>query len=415
MVKFIKKIISYIYEIFKRSNTPNTKPAESRIDEQTSSGGTRDARKDGGVLDKETPRGGNSSTNTEHGGETKTPIEGGRGLDVWSFASVWNNNALAEQELKPKPRDWLRGSDLGKPMSDVFLKMKGEEYTNPPNDRSLRKFESGNLWEWIVKLILIRANLYISTQEDVAYQYAGLLKVTGHPDFLAGGKPDVSQAQKAIDELQLPPTFAKASKKVIEYLQEKYPNGLEEIVLEVKSTSGDFFNILERSGKALKIHRLQLYNYLKSMNKPKGAVIYISRDDARILSIPVLYPSAEIEKEYHDYIKQFTEYWNNNEMPPIEQPITFDEDMQRLKKNSMLSWSPYLKRLYGFESQADFDNIYTPLQAKFTRTLQRIADDKKMTPMNLKTIEEMKEMGFDPIKIAKTYYVKKDVGDTTQT
>lgn len=405
-MKLLTKIISFLKNLLRYEHTENKKdthPTKNGIDFERDINRTRNTRENNQLLDKEIERGGSSSSNLKQGGQTEIQTEGRRDLDgeVWSFHEVWNNNALAEQETKPEPRDFLRGSDLGKPMSDVWLKMKGEPYTNPPNDRSLRKFEAGNIWEWIIKLILQRAGIYISTQEDVEYQYAGLLKTTGHPDFLAGGTIDKEKAIQSIEELPLPPVFKRTSEKVIEYLSEKYPNGLEEIVLEIKSTSGNFFEVIEKSGKALKIHRLQLYNYLKSMGKRKGAIIYVSRDDCRILTIPVIHPNEQTETEYREYIEQMTKYYQSDTMPPLEQPIMWDEDMQRIKKNSMLGWSPYLTKLYGFKDQKEFDDKYTPLQSAFTRVITRIKKGDNLTKSNLEYIDKMKELGFDPYEIAK--------------
>lgn len=404
-MQFIRKIVSYIYEIFKGKDNEDTQPTKNGIDRHGDSGANRDEQALSPVLGETSARGGGERAESEQRRETDVTSEGGRGV-AWNIAEIWNNNFLSEQEIKPEPRDWLRGSDLGKPMSDIYLKMKGEEYTNPPNNRSLRKFEAGNIWEWIVKLMLMRAGLHKSTQDDVEFTYDGLLTVKGHPDFIAGGKPDWKKARESLEELPLPPVIKNVYNKLVEHFEKNYPNGVEEIVFEIKSTSGDFFNVLERSGKALKIHRLQLYNYLKSLNKPVGAVVYVSRDDCRLLTIPVYNPTKEVEEEYYDYIKQMTEYYRKDEMPPIEQPITWDSDMQKIKKNSMIGWSPYLTKLYGFEDQLEFDNKYTPIQASFTRVLSRIANEDKMTDKNLEAIEKMKSFGFDPYDVAKKYYKK---------
>jgi len=402
-MNILKKIISFLVNLFKnekRKTDTDIRPTESRTIQQRDSDTTGDAVTDTGILDSEAERGRVQRAEPEQSRQTENETEGGRG-EPWDISKIWNHNFIAKQETKPDQRDWLRGSDLGKPMSDVFLKMKGVEYSNPPNDRSLRKFESGNVHEYFFKLLLMRAGIYKSTQEEVSFQYPGLLRISGHPDFIAGGRPNWEEAKANLKNLPLPPVFSRTYAKVIEYLEQKYPQGLEELVLEIKSTSGDFFNVLEKSGKALKMHRLQLYNYLKSLNKPRGSVIYISRDDMRILSIPVLNPHPKTEEEYYNYIKQMTEYYQRDEMPPIEQPIVFDEDMQRIKKNSMIGWSSYLTRLYGFKDQKAFDDIYTPLQSAFTRVITRIKEEKPLTKSNLEYIEKMKSFGFDPYEIAK--------------
>jgi hypothetical protein len=380
---------------------------DTQTDERENENEPRDSKQlgstieDTSLLDSSYEERGDCFTEIGQGGETEKGF---------SISKIWNNNLIAIQETAPEPRDYLRGSDLGKPMIDVWLKMKGEPYSNPPNDRSLRKFESGNFWEALVKLLLVRAGLFVKTQEQVSYEYDGLLRVSGHPDFEIGGKPDY---QKAREELKVfeesfrevyPKSFFVTCGKVIDYLEQEYPDGVEEEILEIKSTSGDFFNVLERTGKALQIHRLQLYNYLKSTNHSRGKVVYISRDDLRLLEIPVLCPNDYVEKEYRYYIENMTHYYRNNERPPIEKPIVWNSDMQKFSKNSMIGWSNYLTALYGFENQMEFDNLYTPIQTKWNRVLGRMKDPEvKMTAKNLEVIQEMKDAGFDPAVLVKLY------------
>jgi len=106
----------------------------------------------------------------------------------WSFTQVWNKAIELPQDRELVKRDYLWASELGKPLADVWLKMNAEPETNPPNARSLRKFEAGNLWEWVVKIILIRAGILHSSQERVESNYEGLLRVSGKIDFIAGGR-----------------------------------------------------------------------------------------------------------------------------------------------------------------------------------------------------------------------------------
>lgn len=124
--------------------------------------------------------------------------------DGWSMSAVWNAGMEKADERTYEPRDYMWASELGKLQTDTFLKMKGVVPTNPPNARSLRKFEAGNLWEWIVKIILMRAGILISTQERVKVAYPNCIEVSGKMDFYAGGKVDRTKAQNAIDELCLP-------------------------------------------------------------------------------------------------------------------------------------------------------------------------------------------------------------------
>src|SRR5258708_20285530 len=101
----------------------------------------------------------------------------------WGLATAWNASLIDTEERELKVRDNLWASELGKAPIDVWLKMHGTKPTNPPNARSLRKFEAGNVFEWIVSLILKRAGILRESQKWSSFQYPGLLKVTGKPHF----------------------------------------------------------------------------------------------------------------------------------------------------------------------------------------------------------------------------------------
>jgi hypothetical protein len=121
----------------------------------------------------------------------------------WSFQQCWNDG-LIPVERKQVPRDYCYASELGGAYIDRFLKMKGIEYTTPPNERSLRKFQAGNFWEWLVSMVLKRSGLIIEQQTRLEYKYDNLLPVAGKVDFLAGGTPDWAKARAEMDVYDLP-------------------------------------------------------------------------------------------------------------------------------------------------------------------------------------------------------------------
>ena len=96
----------------------------------------------------------------------------------WAFEQIWNDS-LTPVERNPEPRERIFASELGGAMIDRFLKMKGVAYSTPPNMRSLRKFQAGVYWEWVISLVLKRAGLIISQQDRLEYAYDGLLPVSG--------------------------------------------------------------------------------------------------------------------------------------------------------------------------------------------------------------------------------------------
>lgn len=308
---------------------------------------------------------------------------------TWSFYEIWNKSLGTRAKRPPQSRDVIWASELGGSMVDRYLKMTGVKPTNPPNKRSLRKFEAGNLMEWVVKMVLIRAGIFISTQKWVKHQYPQSLQVNGKIDQLAGGVPDLDKAKDEINNLELPEFFASAAERIVKHLIEKYPNGLKNIVLEIKSCSSFMFEVYEKTG-ANKNHEMQAFHYLKAERLPEAHIVYISKDDLRMLEIGI-FNTPKFEEPYKKDIEQMTGYFKAKEQPPLEKEITFDRERQRFSTNWKVAYSSYLTKLYGFKNQKGFDDKYKGKIASFNRVVGRMRDNKNMTPLNLEVIKEMQE------------------------
>ncbi|MCR4307090.1 MAG: hypothetical protein NUV80_00860 [Candidatus Berkelbacteria bacterium] len=313
---------------------------------------------------------------------------------TWGVSQVWNESLLEREERPVAPRDRIWASELGKSKVDIYLKLKGEKQTNPPNARSLRKFEAGNIWEWIVKIILQRAGILQDAQRWTGYQYPGLLQVSGKLDFVAGGKPDYERAMKEVEAIGLPEIFTRAGKRIIKYLQEKYLDGLDTRIIEVKSVSSFMFEAMEKTGKSSQNHRLQLFHYLKAENMERGLIVYVCKDDCRMMEFPVFNPSL-VEDEYKAEIEAITGYYQRNEMPPLEKAIVYDKDIEKFSKNWHVAYSGYLTKLYGLKDQMEFDEKYAPIAEKWNRVLARIREGKEMTENNKGVIAEIEKAGFN--------------------
>ena len=70
----------------------------------------------------------------------------------WSFSKIWNDSLENREEKPLTPRENVWASEIGGAYLDRYLKMKAVPMTNPPNPRSLRKFEAGNLWSGLSDL-----------------------------------------------------------------------------------------------------------------------------------------------------------------------------------------------------------------------------------------------------------------------
>lgn len=312
----------------------------------------------------------------------------------WSFSQIWNES-LEQRENRPyKARETIWASELGGAMIDRYLKFTGVEPSNPFSPRSLRKFEAGNIWEWIVRLVLKRAGIHLEDQGWVKYQYPHCLAVTGKFDDYAGGKPDWEKSKAEIHALELPEIIDRAVNNIIAHFQEKYPDGLKKIVLETKSLSSFMFEVYLRLGTGDIRHKMQAFHYLKAKDLDEAHIVYVSKDDCRLLEIGVMNPSP-IEDQYKKDIETFSKYVFGKTKPSKEPEIVFQPDLFKFSQNYKVGYSQYLTMLYDYKDQAEFEAKYRPMATRWTRVLNRFINDEKITDNNLEVVRKIKSAGFD--------------------
>jgi hypothetical protein len=217
------------------------------------------------------------------------------------FAAIWNR-AFDEPPRPSKERDYLYASELkGKPY-DTVLSMLGVLPTSEPNARAKRKFQAGNLFEFIVKVALQNCGLYQKTQEAIRAEFDGIL-VSGRIDFLIGGTPNFeNNIINTVQELELGDGFEGYLSRLQQNFKAWYEKkGFEfpNEVWEIKSVSALVFDGIELADKPKENHVLQLYHYV--YNHPKtnsGRIIYICRDDLRLKEFYVHRSDTQI---YNDY------------------------------------------------------------------------------------------------------------------
>ena len=322
---------------------------------------------------------------------------------TWGIAQTWNGSMSKVEKREPKERNYLWATDMAKSHVDTFLDMKATKPSNPPNARALRKFEAGNVFEWFVKVILMRAGILKHTQISCEYQYKGLLKMTGRIDYIAGGKPDLKKIQSELETMDIPVAFKRGALAIVSYIKRKYPNGLPEMPFEVKSIASFGADAMERKNKSIRHHRTQIYHYLKSSRYNTGMLIYLCRDDLRMFEFPVYLADKEVEKEYKAFIDAMTTHYKADEQPTIEDPIIFDEDGGKFSKNLKIEYSKYLNKLYGFKEPRKYSELVSPKVQKWNRVLNRVKNGEKMTEKNLEAIKEMEADGFNYKKIIKEF------------
>lgn len=306
----------------------------------------------------------------------------------WTFFEAWNKALETREKREIQPRQQIWASELGGAYVDRFLKMTGVEPTNPPDPRALRKFEAGNMMEWVVEQVLKRAGVFIEAQEWVDYTIDGLLPVSGRLDFLAGGTPDWEKAKEEIERLNLPEFFGRATQAVITHFKENYPDGLKQVVIEVKSCSSYMYEKYKNG--ASHHHKLQALHYLLAKGMDESHLIYISKDDLRMLEVGV-FPTPDLIEAYTEDVKTITNYIQKNERPPLEKEIVYDSELEKFTANWKVGYSNYLTMLYGYKDQAEFEAKTKPIVTRLNRVLTRIKQGKKLTDDNKKAIEEMKQ------------------------
>lgn len=310
----------------------------------------------------------------------------------WGFAEVWNQSLTTRADRELIPRDYVWASEIGGSMIDRYLKMSGVQYSNAPNNRSLRKFQAGDIWEWICALVLRRAGILIDSQVKLSHQYPGLLRVSGKLDFMAGGKPDWKRARRDLAFLGLPEMLYNASLSIINQLESQFSDDvLKSIVLEIKSVSSFMYEKYDAIQQPGKHHRCQTFHYLKSQGLDEGHIVYVCRDDCQLLEFGVFNPSS-VESEYIEDLTEITNYVVTKTRPPLESEILLDESRFRFEKNWKIEYSNYLTMLYGYKTPMEYREKVDKFISDMNRVLKRCVTGAKMTDLNLKVIENAKRV-----------------------
>jgi len=331
---------------------------------------------------------------------------------IWSISGIWNKSIDQNEERPIKARDRIWASELGKQDLDVYLKMVGEEVSNPFDSRAKRKFEAGNLFEWIVQLVLMRCGIYQESQKWLGNDEFGI-EVSGKLDHLAGGIPRYEEAKKELEAMGLPELFTRATEQILEYFKREYPNGLPQQGIEVKSTSSFGIEKVYFTGKALAGHDLQAFHYAYNTKLP-FTILYVCRDDLRMAEIPILPDDPKLLERYSNKIKSTASYYHTKQEPPKEPEVVWDTDTERFSKNFNVEYSSYLSRNYGVANPDEFNEKWGGKIESWNRVITRIKGRKNLTDNNKEKITEMAEFGFDVMSLI-TQYNENEQGITEES
>lgn len=328
----------------------------------------------------------------------------------WSIKEVWNES-LERPQGSIVSRERVYASEIGGSMIDRYYKMKGTPYTNPPNSRSMRKFMAGDIWEWIVRMVLIRAGVPHRCQDRVEVQLEDYLPITGRIDFVAGGRrPDYEAAKLALDIEEMPDFLKQQAEAVLKFLSNRFPNGFDECNIEIKSVGSMIFEQLLATDVPKNHHMLQAYVYHKFNSLPTY-VLYVCRDDVRLLQYDIESVAEYLEKELHKDLKDISHYVRYDIVPEREKLILWNPDTKKFSLNWKVQYSPYLSMLYTYtnedgkekpiETPDEYQDFFSPKVSSWNRVVKRVRESKDLTKSNNGYLEEMKQWGFDLLELLK--------------
>lgn len=332
------------------------------------------------------------------------------------LVEILNANPTSE-DREIQPRDYLYASELGKSDIDVWLSMHAIKYSNPPGVRARGKFSAGNQWEGVVQNVFRRMGLLVEQTVDekrVRGTGKGLLDISGKIDVLLNGTKTIEElkqikatAQQKLlgliyDNPMLESEFRETIRMCNAFIEIKKPIIFSNQLVEVKSSSLMGFNGVEESDEPHSSHALQAgfyAHYNKKWSKKYSLVLYVSKDDTRyhICSVSGA-KNSKWQKKLMESWKSKSEAYLKNTPPEMEPLIVVENGKFKLNFNVM--YSNYLSLIYGFEHQEEYRKDYSGKISSWNRVLKRMANNEKMTKSNEEYIKEMKQLGYNPDKMA---------------
>ncbi len=189
------------------------------------------------------------------------------------------NKSLRSKKRKKKEITSWHISKIGSCMRGTYLQRLGHKPDKEIDDRTLRIFDIGNkIEDWVVDLLKSQKGVIVETQtrvEDLK------LNVSGYSDV------------------------------IVQY------NG-EKVLYEIKSKNSRAFTWMDKKGEgANRHHEYQIWMYLKLLGLDKGNIIYISKDDMRVLEYPVMLANKSLEQEVMSWLDTMNKCWEKRELPPL--------------------------------------------------------------------------------------------------
>ena len=285
-------------------------------------------------------------------------------VKYWTITDAWNQSLTVPSSFEPKPRNYLYASEVGGNMLEIYWRMIGMEPTNEKTDTSRRKMEAGNFYEALIVWVFKRCGLLKDTQTRVRLEVPGLLAVSGKLDLIAGCAGNWEQKIKEVEDyfnaLEVAgfdfPFFAQSKKlslNAIRYLAEKYPQGFEDRIIEVKSINSMAFWANNRPISEPYPHHINQETFYLAHNSKgikNGSILYVDRDTMSISEIFIGVKEEIIEKQMK-WIEEMTYYYSNKIEPPVPDLIVWNPSKKKYEYNWKIGWSEFKDKMLGNETE----------------------------------------------------------------
>lgn len=337
-------------------------------------------------------------------------------MDQFNLMEIWNAT-IEKSDRELVPRNYAYASEIGGAMIDRYLKMTGVAYTNPPNSRAMRKFMAGDIWEWIVQTVLVKAGIQFTQQDRVRVCYPDLVEVSGKVDFIILGTTD-------FDRVEIDPNMPEFMQKLTQAIVDAFRGrSFDKCILEVKSVGSFVFEGLLATDNPKTNHMYQAFIYRKATELPTH-IVYVCRDDVRLLQYSIDAIADQLEAEVKRDLEQITYHYRNEIMPEKEKLILWDPVGQKFTKNWKVEYSNYLTMLYAYNKNGD-DAELTPFEAPdeyydwvapqvagLNRVIKRIKEGKEITKSNDEWIAKMADFGYPLESLTLTRIVPSEDGES---
>ena len=211
-----------------------------------------------------------------------------------SIQRIINDKLLSDREAEGKReiKSW-HASGLGSCMTGRYLERMGVKPDVEIDERTLRVFSVGNLFEqWLIDIVSKSGKEY---QTQIRFELSQN-SLSGRADLLI-----------------------------------KYED--KTILYECKSKHSRAFWYMNKGGQgAMEQHRRQLWVGLKALNIEEGRLVYLSKDDLCVLEYPVYLNEAVLEKDVKSELDVLNLSWELKIPPPPAPDKTWQAEYCRWHK-----------------------------------------------------------------------------------